>query len=122
MQDQPSASELLTAIADALTNDVVPACEGGERHTARVAASLCRQIQRDLDQDPAVRDQHEAALRQLSSASSSATEAEVAAELDQRLRTADTTLRSRALPILLADARRRAELARPGYTEPFAAP
>lgn len=47
MIDRPDAATLLDAMADALTDDVMPHCDGGVRHSARVVANLCRILARE---------------------------------------------------------------------------
>jgi len=47
MQDRPTASELLEAIADLLEQDVLPATQGGLQHQVRVAGNLCRILERE---------------------------------------------------------------------------
>lgn len=47
MQDRPTASELLAAIADLLENDVLAATKGGLQHQVRVAGNLCRILERE---------------------------------------------------------------------------
>ena len=47
MQDRPTASELLEAIADLLERDVLPATSGGLQHRVRVAGNLCRILERE---------------------------------------------------------------------------
>jgi hypothetical protein len=47
MQDRPTASELLEAIADLLEKEVLPATQGGLQHQVRVAGNLCRILERE---------------------------------------------------------------------------
>jgi hypothetical protein len=42
MQDRPTASELLSSIADLLEKQVLGATQGSLRHSVRVAGNLCR--------------------------------------------------------------------------------
>ena len=49
--DRPTAAELLDIIAETLSETVVPATEPHARHQARVAANLCRILQRELAGD-----------------------------------------------------------------------
>ena len=48
MQDRPTASELLEAIADLLEREVLAATKGGLQHQVRVAANLCRIVEREV--------------------------------------------------------------------------
>ena len=47
-QDRPTAVELLDIIAETLQQTVVPATAPHAQHQARVAANLCRILQREL--------------------------------------------------------------------------
>ena len=47
MQDRPTASELLGAIAELLEGDVLAATRGGLQHQVRVAGNLCRILERE---------------------------------------------------------------------------
>jgi hypothetical protein len=47
MQDRPTASELLLAIAELLEKELLPATEGGLQHQVRVAGNLCRILERE---------------------------------------------------------------------------
>ncbi|MEO0494571.1 MAG: DUF6285 domain-containing protein [Actinomycetota bacterium] len=110
MIDQPDARTLLEAMAATLTDTVMPELSGGAQHQARIVANLCRVVARDLADDPT---ETTAALAGLLGADGSLDD--LAAELDQRL--AGGELLGDAIPILLADAARRAEVAKPGYTD-----
>lgn len=50
--DRPTAAELLEIIAATLTETVVPATATHAQHQARVAANLCRILQRELEAEP----------------------------------------------------------------------
>ena len=47
MQDRPSASELLAAIADLLEGELLSATRGALQHSVRVAGNLCRILERE---------------------------------------------------------------------------
>jgi hypothetical protein len=47
MQDRPTASELLEAIAALLEGEVLTATQGGLQHQVRVAGNLCRILERE---------------------------------------------------------------------------
>lgn len=95
MTDRPLAPELLDAMAQSLTDEVMPACVQSPQaqHSARVVAHLCRVIGRELRSAPS--DQ----------TVDTAVDLHDPAALDD----------PRVLSALLADAARRAEIARPGY-------
>jgi hypothetical protein len=61
MQDRPTASELLEAIADLLEREVLPATQGGLQHQVRVAGNLCRILEREARLGP-VQDAREVEL------------------------------------------------------------
>ena len=65
MQDRPTTTELLTDIADLLADEVVPALQGGTQHHVRVAANLCRIIEREVRLGPALDVEEERLLRAL---------------------------------------------------------
>lgn len=47
MQDRPDAAELLATIAETLEVEILPATDGLAQHHVRVAASLCRILERE---------------------------------------------------------------------------
>ena len=51
MIDRPDATQLLEAMAAALTDKVMPELSGGAQHQARIVANLCRIVARDLADD-----------------------------------------------------------------------
>lgn len=52
MQHPPSASQLLTAVAELLNDEILPALSGPVQHKARVAASLVSIIEREIRLGP----------------------------------------------------------------------
>ena len=110
MIDRPDAAVLLEAMAATLTDTVMPELSGGAQHQARIVANLCRIVARDLAEDAT---DTTAALTALLGAEGSLDD--LAAVLDRRLAAGE--LLDEALPLLLADAARRAEIAKPGYTD-----
>lgn len=110
MIDHPDAKLLLEAMAATLTDKVMPELSGGAQHQARIVANLCRVVARDLADDAT---NTMAALTVLIGAEGSLDD--LAAALDHRLAAGE--LFDEALPLLLADAARRAEIAKPGYTD-----
>jgi len=110
MIDRPDATVLLEAMAATLTDTVMPELSGGAQHQARIVANLCRVVARDLADDAT---DTTAALTALLGAKGSLDD--LAAALDHHLAAGE--LLDEALPLLLADAARRAEVAKPGYTD-----
>lgn len=110
MIDRPDATLLLEAMAATLTDMVMPELSGGAQHQARIVANLCRVVARDLADDAT---DTMAALAALIGVEGSLDD--LAAALDQRLAAGE--LLDEVLPLLLADTARRAEIAKPGYTD-----
>ena len=50
--DRPTAPELLDIVAETLTTSVLPATAPHAQHQVRVAANLCRILQRELSTTP----------------------------------------------------------------------
>jgi hypothetical protein len=110
MIDRPDVTLLLEAMATTLTNKVMPELSGGAQHKARIVANLCRIVARDLADDAT---NTAAALTALLGTEGCLDD--LAAVLDHRLAAGE--LLDEALPLLLADAARRAEIVKPGYTD-----
>jgi hypothetical protein len=53
MQYIPTTSNLLTTMADLLDNELLPALPPSLQHKARVAANLCRILEREHELEPA---------------------------------------------------------------------
>jgi hypothetical protein len=51
VQDAPDASRLLGAVADLLEQSIVPRTDPALQHQVRVAANLCRIVQREVSLD-----------------------------------------------------------------------
>ena len=111
MNDQPTAAELLQAMARTLTDDVVPTTKGSARHSARVVANLCGILARELTDTT----DDEGRAQMLALLGVDDNEADLATVLDQRIRDFDPVFDEAALPLLLADVERRLAIARPDY-------
>ncbi len=111
MHDSPSTEELLTAVADTLIDQVMPATEGGTRHAVRVAANLCRIVVRELETPSDAR--VDAALGALAGAAEGD---DLATALDERLKQADPSFDASVFDLLVADTKRRVDIAKPGYS------
>jgi hypothetical protein len=115
MLDRPDAATLLRAMADTLSEEVLPATRGAASHSVRVVANLCRILERE------VRDAGEAgaaarrALADLLGHEGSLEE--LARELDARLERGgdDPDFEVRVRRVLLEDVRRRLAIDKPGY-------
>ncbi len=117
MIDRPSAPELLTAMAAALTDNVMPSLDGGAKHSARVVANLCGILAREWES----RGELPVAELQTLLGSDEESHAALVAELDQRLSSVGPDvddLAAAALPIVMADVERRLEIDKPSYIQP----
>ena len=110
MIDEPDVVTLLEAMATTLSDQVVPSTSGGAQHSARVVANLCRVIARDLAADDTLTTE---ALRTLLGRDGDLDE--LVEALDARITAGETP--DDTLAVLLADAARRAEIAKQGYTD-----
>lgn len=112
MNDSPSLTELLDAVAQTLSDEVLPATSGSTRHAVRVAASLCRIAGRELLAPGGA--EVDLALAGLLGASA---DDDVAMLLDERLQSDDPLFDASVGDLLFADVCRRADIAKPGYRE-----
>ena len=127
MIDRPNMSELLRAMGETLSREVVPATEGSAQHSARVIANLCRILEREADLGADASRAAQADLARLLEHEGSLDE--LVAILDARLRgsdappdeggefTAGQSFESDAHTVLLADVKRRLAIDQPGYDE-----
>ena len=114
MKDSPPADELLAAVARTLSEQVLPETRGATAHAVRVAASLCRLVARESDAPSgAATDQALAELLGLDV--DSIGNVDLAALLDDRLRSADRTFDAAIGELLFADVCRRVDIAKPDY-------
>ena len=135
MLDQPDAATLLGAIARTLGDEVLPATSGPAQHAVRVAANLCRILEREIRLGPTARETSRRALVDLLDRDASLSE--LVRELDARLggrtlddsaaggdsedgtttdpNALDTDFDERVRALLLADVERRLAIDRPGY-------
>jgi len=122
MQDRPTAWELLDAVAELLEETIMPATEGGVRHQARVAANLCRIVQRELETGVQA-DRREAELLAAVLGGDAGADREplgeaheLSQELHRRLLDGeDESLEAAAWPALLEIVRAKLAIAKPGY-------
>lgn len=118
MLDRPDAATLLKAMAETLSNEVLPATSGGTRHAVRVVANLCRILEREVVAGPTASEQTRRALAELLGQDHEGTLPELVAELDRVLRdggTDDASFDTRVRKVILADVERRLAIDRPGY-------
>lgn len=115
MQYRPTAGELLSAIAELLEEELLPALPEALRHKCRVAANLARIIEREqgLGAGAAARE-HQRLVALVGSDGEVPT---LAAELAERLRIDDDdpVFQERAWESLVAVARDDLAIAKPGH-------
>ena len=119
MQDRPTSRELLDAVAELLEETLMPATDGVVRHQARVAANLCRIVQREIA-GGAELDARESELLAavLGPSAARATDSlALSQELQDRLLAGDPELEGRAWPALLEIVRGKLAIAKPGYDD-----
>lgn len=122
MLDRPDAATLLRAMAETLSNEVLPATSGGTRHAVRVVANLCRILEREVTIGPSAAEETRQALADL--LCRDAKLPELVADLDRALRDGEAIGRStseddfdaRVREIILADVERRLAIDRPDYS------
>lgn len=118
MMDQPDAATLLRAMADTLTNEVIPATSAGPQHAARVVANLCRILEREWLAGGEGEEETRVALAALLETDGHEPDdslADLLSILSDRLRSSEESFDRQAREILLTDVRRRLAINRPGY-------
>jgi hypothetical protein len=116
MLDRPDAATLLSAMAETLTREVLPATQETAQHSARVVANLCRILERELRAESVGTERSRTALSELLDQPGDLEE--LARVLDRRLgadQDDDPEFDARARKILLENVRRRLAIDRPGY-------
>lgn len=95
MQHPPSASQLLTAVAELLNDEILPALSGPVQHKARVAASLVSIIEREIRLGPGAQSEEQRLLGEIFDLTASGT-ANPPEDLDSLRLTVATHLRNGA--------------------------
>jgi len=117
MQDRPTASELLQAVADLLEGELLAATKGGLQHQVRVAGNLCRILEREARQgaDADAREV-EALAEALGEAPAGRDALSLSHALVARLDAGgDAALEKRAWPALVGIVRGKLAIAKPGH-------
>jgi len=125
--DRPDGHRLLLAVADALSEDVLPALSASPppidgqfesaRYRTRIAANLCRILAREAQWGPAAAAATVADLRALLDRQDESL-AELCRLLDDGLRDGSNTLDPAAVHrVLMANVERRLAIARPSYVQ-----
>lgn len=120
MQYEPSAEDLLAAIAELLEDELLPAVPEGLKHKCRVAANLARILERQERLGPAAAARERERLAALVGPGDTDTDTDDAVGLSQRLaqriRTDDDPeLQRSAWDALVAIARDDLAIAKPGH-------
>jgi uncharacterized protein DUF6285 len=120
MQYQPSADELLAAIAELLEDELLPALPDGLKHKCRVAANLARILERQerLGPDAAARERERlrALLGDADDGGDALDTVDLSRRLAGRIRADDEPeLQRRAWDALVAIARDDLAIAKPGH-------
>jgi hypothetical protein len=114
MQDPPSATELLEAVASFLTDDLMPNLEGRERFHVRVAANLLRIVGREWTLEAGHREEDRRALAALLATDRNLEE--LADQLVDGIRTGELDMReSEVLDALRGIVRRKLSITNPSY-------
>lgn len=117
MQYQPSAAELLAAIAELLEDDLLPAVPDALKHRTRVAANLARILERQqaLGPDAALRERERLAAL-VGGDDAGADTVDLAGALARRVRDDDDpAFQSDAWEALVAICRDDLAIAKPGH-------
>ncbi|MEE2776695.1 MAG: DUF6285 domain-containing protein [Acidobacteriota bacterium] len=117
MQDRPSAWELLDAVAELLEETLMPATEGGVRHQARVAANLCRIVQRELESGAELEAREAELIAEALGEDEAIGATELGRQLSERLLSGDEDLERRAWPALVKIVRGKLSISKPGYDD-----
>ena len=117
MQDRPTASELLQAVAELLENELLAATQGGLQHQVRVAGNLCRILEREARLGAAQETREVELLASVLGEPSGGRDAltlsrALAARLDAGC---DIALERRAWPALVEIVRGKLAIAKPGH-------
>jgi hypothetical protein len=114
MQYVPTAANFLATMADLLDNELLPALPPSLQHKARVAANVCRILERQNELEPAAmqreRDRLAAVLGH------DGDRVELSAELTNKLRSSsDNAFDARAWEAIVAIVRDDLAIAKPGH-------
>ena len=116
MQYEPSAEQLLEAIAELLEDEVLAALPDALKHKCRVAGNLARILERQEALGPAGAARERERLAALVGAAGSADAVELSRQLAQRIRTDDDPgFQRNAWDALVAICREDLAIAKPGH-------
>jgi len=113
VEDRPTASELLEAVASLLDTEVLPAVDASLTHKVRVAANLCRIVDREVRLGPGNVERERVALAGLLGEEGSLPD--LNDRLAVALRAADDDFLVRAAEVLLPAVVDKLAVDKPGY-------
>ncbi len=118
MMDRPTAPELLETIASVLENEVLPELEGAAGHKVRVAANLCRILEREFQLGQGAAAREIARLRALLGEAEEGSALALNDALRKRLEQSDDPeFEARVLGVLLEIGRDKLAIAKPGHDD-----
>jgi hypothetical protein len=118
MHDRPTITELLDDVADLLDDEVVPVLDGGVKHHVRVAANLCRIVEREVRLGPALAAEEERLLRELLPVADPTDDiAALHGRLVRSIRSGDLDDDERVRQTLLRITRGKLSVVKPGYDD-----
>ncbi|MEO5723069.1 MAG: DUF6285 domain-containing protein [Ilumatobacteraceae bacterium] len=113
MEDRPTAVELLQAVSALLNDEVLPVIDASLQHKVRVAANLCRIVERELVLGGPAGERERVALETLTGSVGSL--AELNERYSHQIRKADVGALPGALDVLLAGVIDKLAVDKPGY-------
>jgi hypothetical protein len=114
MQYVPTSANLLATMADLLDNELLPALPSALQHKCRVAANVCRILERQSELEPAAIERERASLAAV--VGHDGDRVELSAELANRLRSSsDPELDRAAWEAIVAIVRDDLAIAKPGH-------
>lgn len=113
MEDRPTAAELLRAVGDLLADEVLPGADVTVAHKVRVAANLCRIVERELLLGGAAAERERRALAVLLDRDGSL--AELNGELAVRMGSANGEFLAASIDVLIDAIVGKLAVDKPGY-------
>ena len=113
MEDRPTAAELLRAVGDLLADEVLPVVDVTVAHKVRVAANLCRIVERELLLGGDAAEGERRAYADLLGHDGEL--AELNGELSTRLRHADEAFLAASIDVLIDATVAKLAVDKPGY-------
>lgn len=116
MQPRPTASEILSTVAQVIEEQIVPALSGQVQHNARVAANLVQIVERELRLAPAADERERAALAALLGIDGDVASLRARFAADLRSGMADSAEKAAEVwPVLMAGVKDELAVVKPGH-------